>query len=890
VGNGGRSVRRGGAKAVWAGLLVAAAVALPAAVAGSAGAVGDPVLSFGSCGVAQVGLFDGNGSPIGASAEHLVTLPDGRLLVVGRGGMLVLLPDGTVDVSFGHNGGVVFPAGAGVPTIHAVGVQPDGRIVVAGSEQHPVSGSSLGALFLRYRGDGSLDSTFGTGGRTLLASNRYGMSSLVIQADGRIVAADGTNPLRLDASGRLDVTYGSGGTAVGLVPASTIVVDLALQADSKLLVAQQADGPNGTDYALTRFGTDGTIDRSFGTDGTATVDVGRDNLAAIAVDAAGRILSAGQITAQQGPLLGLTRHLPNGQLDATFGDQGKVVMGLAGFDFTRGVDVVVQGDDKPVVLTSADKFTQPSGTRSTFLVARFGVDGRLDPTFGNNGVITAAVGELNPYSLSATADGGWVVGATDRLFRYRGDSPSSLDTAAVTASTCRREARLEPAGGVDFGALLVRSSAAPRTFTYTAGGTRPIRVSRVGLAGQGGQFRITSDTCTGAHLVPGAGCTVAVAFAPDTPGSQRDGLAVWADTGGPPVAGAVWGDSVASPIGWGWNGVGQLGSGAGEVVAVPGATSGLGRVAAVASGYMHTLALTADGEVYSWGWNHFGQLGDGSRTDRARPVRVPGLSGVKSIAAGGFHSLAVLADGTVMSWGLNHVGQLGYPSPGDVVVPNRVPGLTGVRSVSAGIYHSLALEADGTVRAWGWNHFGQLGDGTTVDHTVPAPVRGLTGVGAVAAGGYHSLALRAGAVLGWGMDNAGQVGDGGSVDRLLPAPTLGVVGATSIAAGAFHSLAVAGDGSVRSWGWNAFGQLGDGTTIDRHQAVAVIGPLTARAVAGGLLHSVALRQDGTVVAWGWNVLSQLGDGTTATRTAPTRVVGLSAANAVSAGAMNSMAN
>ena len=73
--------------------------------------------------------------------------------------------------------------------------------------------------------------------------------------------------------------------------------------------------------------------------------------------------------------------------------------------------------------------------------------------------------------------------------------------------------------------------------------------------------------------------------------------------------------------------------------------------------------------MWTWGWNGVGQLGTGGVADSWVPVQVKGLSGIKAVGAGFYHSLAVRADGTVATWGWNYFGQLGDGS----TVANRCP-------------------------------------------------------------------------------------------------------------------------------------------------------------------------------------------------------------------------
>ena len=126
----------------------------------------------------------------------------------------------------------------------------------------------------------------------------------------------------------------------------------------------------------------------------------------------------------------------------------------------------------------------------------------------------------------------------------------------------------------------------------------------------------------------------------------------------------------------------------------------LSRVAGVAAGAVHTLALKSDGTVWAWGENDWGQLGDGSTANRSVPVQVWGLLRVIAVAAGYSHTVALRNDGTVVAWGNNEYGQVG---------DGGLSRLSGVLAVAAGFSHTVALKNDGTVWTWGGNGNGQLG-------------------------------------------------------------------------------------------------------------------------------------------------------------------------------------
>ncbi|WP_147443420.1 kelch-like protein [Corallococcus sp. AB011P] len=329
---------------------------------------------------------------------------------------------------------------------------------------------------------------------------------------------------------------------------------------------------------------------------------------------------------------------------------------------------------------------------------------------------------------------------------------------------------------------------------------------------------------------------------------------------------------------WGDNGYGQLGDGTTtqRLTPVPVQVQGLTGVAALATGYNHSLAVKQDGTVWAWGSNAYGQLGDGTTTQRLTPVQVQGLTGVAALATGYYHSLALKQDGTVWAWGRNEYGQLGDGTVTNRPTPVQVQGLTGVAALAAGGFASLALKQDGTVWAWGYNGNGELGDGTTTNRPTPVQVQGLTGVAALAAGGYHALALtQNGTVWAWGRNVEGQLGDGTVTDRLTPVRVPGLTGVAALAAGTFHSLALKQDGTAWACGRNVEGQLGDGTVTNRPTPVQVPGLTGVAALAASHNHTLALRQDGTVWAWGWNPYGQLGDGTTTQRLTPVQVPGLS---------------
>jgi alpha-tubulin suppressor-like RCC1 family protein len=199
---------------------------------------------------------------------------------------------------------------------------------------------------------------------------------------------------------------------------------------------------------------------------------------------------------------------------------------------------------------------------------------------------------------------------------------------------------------------------------------------------------------------------------------------------------------------WGYNTSGQLGNGSTSNSSTPvqvrrqSDNQPLTGVQMVAAGQNHSLALMLTGEVYGWGHNGFGQLGTGAGATATRAVLVNGVSNAKYVAAGSGHSIAVQANGNVQTWGYNSHGQLGDGTTTNRSTPftQGMPG-GGARFAAGGLAHTLVLLQNGTLRASGRNDDGQLGDGTNWDSTTFVYTAGISQGITLAAGGRHSLVV-----------------------------------------------------------------------------------------------------------------------------------------------------
>ncbi|EOD29477.1 E3 ubiquitin ligase [Emiliania huxleyi CCMP1516] len=246
------------------------------------------------------------------------------------------------------------------------------------------------------------------------------------------------------------------------------------------------------------------------------------------------------------------------------------------------------------------------------------------------------------------------------------------------------------------------------------------------------------------------------------------------------------------------------------------------RVVAVSAGSDHSLALTTDGRVWSWGYGRDGRLGHGDEQRQLLPKRVEAFAGQRVIVvtAGAYHSLALTADGSVWSWGEGASGKLGHGDQQRQLLPKKVEAFAGQRvvAVSAGTYHSLAITADSAVWSWGEGNSGQLGHGDQQRQLLPKKIEAFAGqrVVTVSAGVYHSLAIAAdGAVWSWGEGSYGRLGHGNEQRQLPPKKIEAFIGqhVVAVSAGAYHSLAITADGAVFTWGEGEDGCLGHGEDL-----------------------------------------------------------------------------
>jgi uncharacterized delta-60 repeat protein len=329
--------------------------------------------------------------------------------------------DGTLDTSFSGDGLVLTNISGRIAStdwVRGVALQNDGKIVVAGYTTE--SGSdSYGLAVARYNSDGRLDTTFSGDGvvKKYEASGSRDMfgHSVAIQPDGKVLVAGSINCVdkytagyctllaRFNSDGSFDTAFDTAFFAQGSDNSTQGAAGLVLQDDGKILVAGTRDSGGGDSFAVARYTADGSRDTGFGTDGVATVfistEVGsNDSATSIALQPDGRIIVAGGThTPSANTHFGVARFLSDGRIDTSFGASGVLTTNISGgAESDHASSVAVQPDGKILVAgdmsyVRSDPFPYPGfymAANIDFAVVRYNADGSLDTTFSDDGIAT----------------------------------------------------------------------------------------------------------------------------------------------------------------------------------------------------------------------------------------------------------------------------------------------------------------------------------------------------------------------------------------------------------------------------------------------------------------------------------------------------------------------
>jgi uncharacterized delta-60 repeat protein/uncharacterized repeat protein (TIGR01451 family) len=497
--------------------------------------------------------------------------PDGKIIVVGVSSPSIFysdiqhtfydfalaryLPDGSLDPEFGTQGRVLTdfntsPSNNGDDTAKAVVLQTDGKILVGGysSLREGGIGSLNDFVLARYHPNGTLDTTFGIGGKVRLDLGGHdSLAAVALLNDGKILAAGtaGANidftVVRLLSNGTPDTAFGPDHngivkTNLGSSPSRDTVHAMVLQPDGKIVVAgTYADGVTPKeDFAVVQYHPDGTLDGSFGGDGIVTTDFGssfNEEAWAVAVQPDGKIVAAGCLSDDPAGVscysggvnvkFALVRYNASGEPDPSFGTGGKVVTSFG------GGDSIAQG----VAVDSAGRIVAAGLAGRDFALARYLANGTLDTSFGNNGQVTTDLftnsyeeihaiafqgdGKIVAAGYRGTFDGTY---ADFAVARYLGDSadlslaktdnPDPVSVGAILTYTIEvTNNGPDPANNV-----MIRDSL-PAGVTNISTSSSP--AASCGTAFIGPQLQAS---CSFASLAVGQKATVTIQVKPSSPG------------------------------------------------------------------------------------------------------------------------------------------------------------------------------------------------------------------------------------------------------------------------------------------------------------------------------------------------------------------------------------
>src|SRR5690554_27334 len=330
--------------------------------------------------------FDaGTGTTVDFSGISTLALQaDGKILVTGEyftsyngiqtRNIARLNTDGTFDTSFNSGTGFYAP-GNGYAS--AMIVQPDGKIIVAGSFTSYNSQSQN--KIVRLHSNGDIDTSFNVG--TGFITTSYGtINALALQADGKILVGgsfisyngqQANSIIRLNTDGSVDTSFNIG-TGVGYSYSLTntgYIYDIEIQPDEKIIIGGRFNLYNEQSItgSMARLNSDGSLDTSFDVNTGIVINA---HVRSIALQSDGKIVVGDSLSENQ---VNLIRLNTDGSLDADF----DIGLGFSGVGINSIEKVIIQPDGK---IIAGGEFSSLNG-QDLRRITRFNSDGTIDETF-----------------------------------------------------------------------------------------------------------------------------------------------------------------------------------------------------------------------------------------------------------------------------------------------------------------------------------------------------------------------------------------------------------------------------------------------------------------------------------------------------------------------------
>lgn len=382
-----------------------------------------------------------------AGARDIIIQPDNKIVMVSEcstinGGFpfctVRLNENGSPDTTFGNGlffpppGFVLDPMGGQTGSVRGVAIQNDGKLVLIG-----YVGENL--AMIRYNPNGTLDSSFGSGGKVftdVTPGDRDRAFKVAIQPDGKIVVVGYSEHLgsqsntfqqfvaRYSSDGMLDATFGTGGIVRTTISGQNISGNsIALQPDGKILaggnmVTLPGSPTPSASYLLVRLNPDGSPDTTWDGDGVASIVYGTsgfpeaDGFQSLALQPDGRVVALGSRNI-------IFRFNPNGSLDPGFdGDGSRPALNA---NAVNPYDVMVSAGGWITVVGST-KVPELGSVPMLYLIARYKPNGFPDVSLSGDGNLQIDVGNGPDGAMAVAADsqGRIVVAGTTGL----GQSPN----------------------------------------------------------------------------------------------------------------------------------------------------------------------------------------------------------------------------------------------------------------------------------------------------------------------------------------------------------------------------------------------------------------------------------------------------------------------------------
>ena len=314
--------------------------------------------------------------------------------------------NGTLDTSWNGTGKTMTPIGGIDDQAYAIAVQSDGKVLLAG---YCKSGGSYHFCALRYNGDGTLDASWNGSGKVItpIGAGNDQAFAIAVQPDGKVLLA-GTcfgQPtkfctLRYNANGTLDLSWNGTGKVSTSLGTGDIAYAVAIQPDGKVMVAGTCLGAADNDFCTVRYNVNGTPDSSWNGTGILTTSVGGDDIAAaMSLQPDGKVLIAG--SCRSGAAIPTdfcaVRYNSDGTPDFNWNGTGSVVASFSGGLDVRTRAIAVQSDGKVFFA---------GGYNNDIFALRYNANGVIDTNWNGTGRVVTPVGNFDSaWAVALQRDG-----------------------------------------------------------------------------------------------------------------------------------------------------------------------------------------------------------------------------------------------------------------------------------------------------------------------------------------------------------------------------------------------------------------------------------------------------------------------------------------------------